>query len=503
MSDEKAIVLNPMQMLLEIAPQKTAMAQCGRGSGKSTGAALKMKNVMLDIPRSKNFILNETYQSALTRTLPSTINALGMLGFEQNVHFFMGRYPPKNWNWPKSYQYPQDPKHSLFFANGTVWDMLSQDVSSRGANYCSGFVDETQDIDRHKFESEVLPTMRLEYQRFKDRKTYRSLALFCSMPRTRKQEWIFDYEQHAKQDPKNFLFISCNSYVNKFNLPPDWFTDQKRILAPSEYDTEILNIRPKKIIGGFYPFFDDKKHTYVAFNNDYLDGLMDNANFDVTAVLSKHNNSLQDLDVIPDRPLEIAMDYGAWFNGIVTGQENSLNEFKFLNAMSIDESKKFEDLIVEWCEYYRFHKVKTVYYYYDQTAIARDSRTDSYKDIVCKVLRNHGWLVIEMYIGAQPSHDDRYKFWGYAHQGDHPKLPTFSYNRTHCKWLIVAINNADLKQGRNGFEKNKDDEKNKSIDQRTTTHFTDAHDTLALGKYANRLNSSSITTPRFRSGASR
>lgn len=485
-SERKKIVLNPMQLMLEIAPQRVRVVQVGRGGGKSTGAAIDMKNVLYDMPRSKNFVLAETYQQALTRTLPSTIKSLGNLGFKKDLHFFVGRLPPPSWKWQQCYEPPLDPKHSIFFYNGTVWDLLSQDTNSRGGNYASGLVDEAQDIDQGKFESEAVPTMRLEYERFKNKKTYRRLSLYCSMPRTRKAEWIFQYQDLAKKFPKDHLWISGPSMINSANLPPEWFSDQKRILLPSEYDIEILNIRPRKVMGGFYPLFDDKRCSYSKFNNEYLEGLID-AKFGYSSESFENLTSLQDEDVDFDQPLEIAMDYGASFNGIVTGQEQG-NEFFFLSGMDIGSGERFEDLLIKWCMYYRFHRNKTVYYWYDHTAKDRDSRTEEYPIIVSRVLRSYGWNVIDMYIGQQPGHDERYRFWGYAHKGDHPDLPRFWYNSHHCKYLIISLNNANVIQGRNGFEKDKKDEKNHKIDQRTTTHYSDAHDTLAFGKYAANLS---------------
>lgn len=477
-----------MQMILFMAQQRTRVTQVGRGGGKSTGAALDINSVLLDMPRSKNFIVGETYNQILTRTLPSTVKALAMIGYVKDLHYFIGRLPPKSWKWEEPFEPPLDPKHTVYFYNGTCWDLLSQDTNSRGGNYSSGMADEAQDIDQGKFESQVIPTMRGEYERFKNCRTYRRLSLYCSMPRIRRAEWIFGYEKLATQFPKDYLWITGPSKLNFKNLPPDWFKDQKRMLMPSEYDIEIENIRPKKVIGGFYPHFNDIVHSYVNFNNDYLEGIIDNNNgYDVDSF--SNMTSLQDGDIVHDEPLEIAMDYGAWFNGIVTGQE-SRNEFRFLSGMSINEKDRFEDLLTKWCHYYRFHKKKVVYYWYDHTAIARDSRGETYEEIVMRVLTSYGWSVEKMYIGHQPSHDDRYKFFGYIYKGDRPELPSVSLNRHHCKYLIISMNNAKVKQGRNGFEKDKSDEKKHEIDQRTTTHFSDAHDTLLMGKYAERTVSS-------------
>jgi len=494
----KQILLNPMQLMLELATQKTRVVQVGRGGGKSTGAALDIKNVVYDMPRSKNFILGETYQQILTRTLPSTIKALDMIGFKKNLHYFIGRQAPRNWKWKEAYEPPGDFKHSIQFYNGTVYDLLSQEANSRGANYSSGMLDEAQDIDSGKFQSQVIPTMRGEYARFGKHRTYRRLSMYCSMPRIRKAEWIFEYEELAKKLSKEYLWITGPSKLNAHNLPPEWFTDQKRILLPSEYDIEIENIRPKKIIGGFYPFFDDKIHSYTSFNNEFLSSLIDDkSGYNVDAF--ENLDSRQDGDVDHFQPLDISMDYGAWFNGIVTGQEKDARNYQFLSAMSIDQNSKFEDLLDKWAHYYRFHCDKRVYYYYDHTAKGTDPRVEEYYKIVCRVLRGYGWHVIEMDIGQQPGHDDRYKFWGYAHKGDHPMLPRFWYNRHHCNWLIQSLNGADLIQGRNGFEKKKVDEKNHAIDQRTTTHFSDAHDTLAVGKYGalTMIGGISIARPRL------
>ena len=494
------VVFNLMQLLLKIAWQRIRVVQVGRGGGKSFIVAIEIINLVYDMPRSKNFILGETYQQILTRTLPSTIKALAILGFHKDLHYFIGRYPPKSWQWPEAYEPPLDPKHSIFFYNGTVFDLLSQDTNSRGGNYSAGIVDEAQDIDQGKFESQVIPTMRAEYQRFKKNKTYRRLTLLCSMPRIRRAEWIFNYEKLAREFPKVYLWLSGPSRINKHNLPPDWFEDQRRILAPSEYDIEIENIRPKKIIGGFYPRFDDRIHSYVAFNNEYLLGQVgDKTGY--TAEAFEQMNCLQDADIDLDMPLEGAMDYGAWFNGIVTGQESRDGAFfDFLSGMSIDEKSKFEDLVLMWCTYYRFHRNKTFIYWYDQTAKATDARVEEYYKIVCRVMRSRGWTVIEKDIGQQPSHDDRYKFWNMAHAGDHPNLPRFRYNRHHCHWLIISLNGADVIQGRNGFEKRKVDEKNRKIDQRTTTHFSDAHDTLGIGKYGHRTMQGGTTMARARMG---
>lgn len=216
----KKVALNLMQILFAMALQKTKVLQGGRGSGKSTIAASETKDVVYDMPRSKNFVLTGTYQQALTRTLPSTVKALSMLGFHLGLHYCIGVPPPKSWKWPKAYEPPLDLKHSMTFYNGTTYDLLSQDTNSRGGNYSSGWADEGQDLDDDKTQSQILPTMRGEYQRFKNCLTYRRFSIFCSMPRTKKGEYIFKYEELAKQFPDEyFLFLLLLRLTRQICLP--------------------------------------------------------------------------------------------------------------------------------------------------------------------------------------------------------------------------------------------------------------------------------------------
>lgn len=233
----------------------------------------------------------------------------------------------------------------------------------------------------------------------------------------------------------------------------------------------------------------------MAFNNDFLYGIIDNNN-GYRPEDFEEMSCLQDADLNVNAPLDISFDYGHWFNGIVTGQEDSRDyHFRFLSAMSIDENEKFEQLLHRWCNYYRFHKSKVVDYWYDHTALNKDGRSEEYPDIVKRVLSSYGWWVNLLYIGHQPSPNERYLYMGYVYGNDHPEVPKVTMNRHHCKYLIISMNGAKAKQGSSGTEKDKADEKNQKIDQRTTTHFSDAHDTLLMGKYAGRTAQRSSVPP--------
>src|SRR5690606_38375089 len=152
-----------------------------------------------------------------------------------------------------------------------------------------------------------------------------------------------------------------------------------------EYDIEINNIRPRAVGGGFYPMFNERLLTYDDFNNDYLRGLVDNANG--FASESFENLDCKEVnDVLLDTALDIALDYGK-FCCVVTGQENFLNEFRYLSSITpVNEGEMIEVLVQRWCDYYRPHRNREVSYWYDQTAMGKDARSPlTYADIVIGV----------------------------------------------------------------------------------------------------------------------
>src|SRR5690606_10979784 len=154
--------------------------------------------------------------------------------------------------------------------------------------------------------------------------TYGRLSFYTSTPRTRAGEWIYEWKELAAKDPQKYLFLEAPSKINAFNLPPDYFSEQKRLMTPAEYAIEIDNLRPKGISGGFYPFFDERRHTYNDFNDSFLENLLgENYQEDNFKNLDCRQDFCQPgkMGLDPNQSLEISADYGSWFNGIVTGQE--------------------------------------------------------------------------------------------------------------------------------------------------------------------------------------
>ncbi|SFC95087.1 hypothetical protein SAMN05421780_1143 [Flexibacter flexilis DSM 6793] len=475
---------NLPQLAVIYAQQPNVYLEAGRGLGKSTILAWRMKELTHAMPRSAMVIVGETYQQILTRTLPSTISGLARLGYHHGLHYFIGRRPPASWKWSEPYEPPLNYEHFMIWYTGAGFHFVSQDRvgSGRGLNTDAIIGDEMQLLDYEQLFHDVLATNRGGKDRpFADSRYHHSTMFAGTIAWTNKGKWIYAKEELAKQNPKEYCYIRASSEHNRHNLGDKWFNDLKQELTPMLYNAEVLNIRPEKVEGCFYPLFDDNIHTYNSFNYTHLDKL----NFDFSKIAALDWQQYGDVD--GNRPFDIACDWGATINTLVVRQEHETTHYKesrAVHAMFVKTPQRIQDLATKFCDHYATKPCKDVHFYYDHTAIYLDAiRTVSFADEFMAVLRKRGWTVYPHYINKAASHHTRYLFWGIAHSETNGRLPRFRYNATTAKYLIISIKNAAVREGRNGFEKNKNAERDINAKQEETTHFSDADDTLCYGKY--------------------
>lgn len=507
----------------------------GRGTGKTDGViAERAHHNARVMPRSKGIFIVPTYEHGLTNTLPGVIEMWSRMGYRRDIHFFIGRKPPKAWGWADAYSAPLSPKHSIFWFDGSCQVLVSQDRAENAAGPSVDYIigDEAKHLDHPKL-LETFQTNRGNRQYFGKRSEHHSLVFTTDMPTSPKSKWLFEYEQYMDEeaveiilaiqheilllnasmpkasrtkaakihraidkyqaqlndirmgDPDNgqdalTYFSECSTLENLEIVGEDYIRQQKRTLTQMKYRTSILGERMTKIEGGFYPLLDEDRHYYTKTNYSHLDSL----EFDFSRI--KNRDCRFDADVDLASPLEIALDYNAKINSLVVGQESGL-EFLFLNSLYVEPPLRLGAVVEKFVKYYRFHKTKEVVFYYDHTAIGENALTDySFADEVYNVLNKHGWNVTMVYIGQAPSHAYKYNYWGIAMQGDSP-LPMPKFNRTNCGSLLKSMENADARQGPSGFEKDKTPERRKDVPPNEATHLSDAGDTLYIGKYAGTL----------------
>lgn len=213
---------------------------------------------------------------------------------------------------------------------------------------------------------------------------------------------------------------------------------------------------------------------------------------------SKAKNCIFDTDILPGEPLRIAFDYNALTNTLVVGQTSSrvkVDILKILSSFIVQNNRKLEALCGDFCRYYEPHKgsCNDVIFYYDSTAkqgasYASEKADDTrFYNIVKKILKKHGWNVIEVCMGRPMMHNQKFEFINGALAGT--QRPMLRFNIENNQFLLQSMELTMVKQTAKGFMKFKDAEKLKNMQnsldgtpsQSGVTDITDAFDTLVVG----------------------
>lgn len=520
MSNIKKIHFNKPQIRSMSIKAHEEYAVWGRGTGKSEGLiAPRTLHNIFTMPRSNGVYVASTFQQLLTRTLPGVLAGWNRMGYKEGVHFTINKPFSRGFNVPKSYAHPLSHKHYIHWFNGSGIYMVSQDRvgSSNGLSVDWIIGDEAKLLNKKKLDEELMPTNRGNRQYFKHLPEHHSLLFCTDMPTTPASKWILDKETEVDHKTIDLIYkIQCKIYeiqnaqltagvklklqlqakINKLHkaaqnlrmntvffsqasalenidiLGKDYIMQLKRNLPDLIFRSSVLNERLNQIEHGFYPNLNEEVHGYFSYNNSFLESLDYNMK-----KIEHSNNCQQDSDLEPGI-LDIAFDYGAHINTLVVGQEQ-LPYYRFLNALFVKSPQLITDLVNKFIEYYRFHSVKEVRYYYDHTAIATDAgRSEPYSSMVIDTLRKAGWKVRKIYCGQAPTHQAKYIEWSKALRDYGGSDHYLRFNRGNCKYLLISMQQAELKQGRNNFQKNKKDERNLNLNQAETTHFSDAVDSL-------------------------
>lgn len=521
---EKKVYFNKPQRLTQLIGANTTVIVAGRRTGKtdSIAAPFVLRN-MQRMPGSTGGIVVPTFKHGLTNTIPGLLAAWKRWGFLQGVHYVVGRKPPKNFKRPIIE--PNDYEHVISFYNGSIAVIISQDRpgSSNSLTLSWLLVDEAKFIDYQKLKDETLPANGGIKSHFGKHSFNHSIMILSDMPQTTKGSWFLHYKD--KMDPELIATIEATVYeiwrtkerIKKLNASGDpvpehlkgylrrldrnlnkmrsvavyyreyssienlqllgenYIKQMKRDLTPLTFQTSILCQRIGIAKDGFYSSMREG-HKYDANDNQYLDTLgydYDFATLDARA----------DADVDPDAPICIGMDYNANINWIVAGQprERRLNVIK---SFYVKFERKIPALIDDFCRYYANHRNKTVVFYFDATALGSNYAVNDqdFRWWVIHEFERHGWRVEAVYLGNPMRKEEKYLLINQAFAGKQRLMPFF--NRTNNEDLILAIQSAGVRRGRNGFDKDKSGEKLAETEEDLLEHRTDgtdAFDTLYIG----------------------
>lgn len=427
-------------------------------------------------------------------------------------------------------------------------------AAANGMDSCSIIGDECRFMPEGLIKAEILPTLRginTNHPGFDENLNpyYKSIFFVSDAPLTKRQAWlrkrrdeqtpeinrkIAEMIREAQvcpeivQSPKYqrelnklrcqaSIYFSFSSIENIDILGEQFIRTMQKELTPTMFDISIRNVEKEEINDGYYANFDPDVHCYLSNDEEQLEAAQKYKKRTITQIynggrtlrvesesidlneLSKAQDCCLDTDIKPGEPLRIAFDYNAHINCLVIGQTDSRSNtsvLRILNSMTNVKNTRIEGLCKIFCKYYEPHRLtcRDVIFYYDDTAkqgaayaSERHEETRFY-NIVKKVLRSHGWNVIEVAMGRPMSHNKKYEFLNGCFAGT--QRPFLRINKENNEYLIASMENARVKEGRNGFEKQKGDEKKRltadeMADPETAlsirTDLSDAFDTLVIG----------------------
>ena len=527
------VYFNRPQMLAQLIGANTTVVVAGRRTGKtdSIAAPFALRN-MQRMPGSTGGIVVPTFRHGLTNTIPGLLAAWKRWGYQENVHYVIGKRPPKSFAKPII-----DPKHYEFvisFYNGSVAIILSQDRPGAANSLTLSWVlvDEAKFIDYQKLKDEVLPANGGIKTHFGAHSFNHSLMILSDMPQSSRGSWFLHYRE--KMDPELIATIEAVIYkiwylkqqiadmIKKGKKVPDYMyghirrmdRDLNRLRSVAVYYREYSSIENIQLLGENYIKQMKRDLTPLTFQTSILCqriGIAKDGFYNSMRERHKYNDSdfafldtfgwggnivldaRADKDVDPDKPILIGMDYNANINWIVAAQERD-DKLLILKSFFVKYERKIPEVIDDFCTYYRAHRNKTVVYYYDSTALGSNYAVNDkdFHKVVCDAFREHSWQVADVYIGHPMRHDEKYLLINEGFMGKNRLMPMF--NRQNNDDLILAVQTAGVERGRNGFRKAKGGEKLAENEENLLEHRTDgtdAFDTLYIG--AEKFGSASAT----------
>ncbi len=488
---KKIVQLTIPQMAAVMAFQPYIYLEWARGSGKSTIIAYFMREMVMTMPRATFVLVGNTYSQILSRTLPSTIEGLEMFGLYQDIDYVVGRCGKKH-GYAMPFQPPNQWNNVIHFANGVCFVLVSLDNpnSGRGLNSYGEIGDESALFDNEKLFTNVKTTNRAKKEIFSKARLLGAEIYVSSTPITKKGKWFTDMESVAKANPEKYLFSQASAKSNPY-LRADWFQKMKE-QSPSEllYNAEILNIRPKEIVDGFYANL-TLGHYYTDYNNSYLESI---------GVVAKpeHFNCNQDNDVRKNEPLIMSFDFGV-FNCCVVSQLQG-DVYKVLKSFWVKSPKLLDDLLIEKViPYYSPHQEKIAYIY--GGADGNNRLPNSPKTLfeqIQDILGKHGWTVYILQKKTVATHFDRYLLFNAMFRG-YSNLPSIAINEDNNADLIIALERTEAREGlTGGVEKVKKDERNPLFPQQHATHLTDAFDAPIASMFLDQFKNQNSFYSEFR-----
>ncbi|WP_125348969.1 hypothetical protein [Empedobacter falsenii] len=396
----------------------------GRATAKTTDLQAKRSmRISYNMARAYFAWVADTYENAIGNVRDGLIEGWNRNGWEEGVHYVLDERPPKHFE--KPYKSPKSYKHTMSINNGCFFKIVSlaQPSSAAGNSYQHLFGDEVKYFNEDKLKK-LTPAIRGEYTRFSESIYYRGRTFTTDMPNPVEGEfdWILQQEKNmdveqikliisifvqlnecrkdyfravkfqdqlklksverrlvklqgyynrARKD--STLFMIGSTFANLEILSLGYFEDTLEGGNIEDFKTAIMSLKPGIPQGakfytnlGTHHFFED------GLKLDFIDNYSLHEEFKPTA----KNMRFEYYD--PQLPVSAGMDFGDMIS-MVTGQERGNYIYALKNIFAVpDENDKFvseqsftlNKVAKEFVEFYKGHKNKTLYLFYDRSGNA-------------------------------------------------------------------------------------------------------------------------------------
>ena len=512
---------NDAQMYPLLLQPRNLIAVMGRGTGKGLIDATRQLQVFQFMEGSTTGFVSPSYKKCLTTTLPSLLVHWERWGYKRDLHYTVGKKPWKALHWKDPIFTPQNWENIIGFYNGSVCQIITQDRegASNGMSLDHILIDEAKFVDYEKLKNETLQTNRGNEMFFEKCPLHHGLTITGDMPVTKKGSWFLQYEknmdkglirvleglvyykwqvrQRLKEHPERYdyyqrelartdlqlrflrkqayLYLERPSVYNLAILGEDFIKRMRRELPPLTFATSIMCKRITIATDGFYGSMREDVNLYTAPNKSKLSlqDLGDGKTFE--------NNCTLDADLDPRQPLMIGLDVNNNINWLVVGQVKPDGKLRILKSFYVKYERLLDDLLDDFCKYYKPHRTKHVFFFFDHTFKGNGfaiNQNDDFYIFISNFLRAHGWCVDEVYIGRAMNHIDKQQLINrmFVGRADHQVL----INRDNNEALLLSIETAGTYMGK----KDKRSEKLAETEEDKLEYRTDgsdAFDTLCIG----------------------
>lgn len=479
-----------------------------RGGGKtSMGSSVKTKRLVEALPRSQGAFLCHSYTYFYDTILPILKTSWKRFGWYQDVHYWIGKKPPKGLGLPDPFTELDDKeaKYFIFFYNGTVVKICSMDAQAlfNGNSFDWCLLFEARKLDGAKVIQDFFPTIRGNGDRpvfgedgkatnkiFSEMPEHGSKWLESDLPRQPKEKWILEYMKHVDQKIIDGILIIQK---HKYTILEERKTAKKK--RQLEIDKEVQKLedtlaylRGNKDTEGlvYVEIADTLSNIHILGLRGILDlknSITNERDWDISILgklmievedcfysnlnedihgrrldydlktldrltkLSQNRDSRWDTDVKPDEQLQVAIDNNFAVNFAAVSVRRPHERYLaniFYNVSSESKPRDISHTIKDLCYYYRFHKNKVVTFIFNHTFIG--GKRHGQESISMKVIRTFkecGWEVEEYFLGQAMRHIEL--FDNYVNMFNGELKWKFYYSITNCEVWYTAAKQTQIK----------------------------------------------------------